>query len=318
MHAFSKILVPTDFSPVADRALDYAMHLAATLGAKVVLLHVLAYPYDWYYWEAEALDGLRHEVEETALRKLRGLVPPEASVAVRPRLDLHSDVASTVLRVAEDEGASLIVMGTHGWAEERTALGSVAAQVTRRSTCPVLSLDERATAEQVFPRVLVPVDLSEPAAEALRVGVAFAAALGGRVEVLHVVPDEPFDPAFLGGEPEGASDPPLAAQQTRAVERWVERTVGTTGDAQVPIDVSLASGDLVDEALRVAEDEEVSLIVLGISRDTARRHKAEELALRTPCPVVAVGFVPNLAAAPPASVSLGSASRSGQHTLRAG
>ena len=37
------ILVPTDYSPVADNAVDYAAHLAETEGARVVLFHVFRF-----------------------------------------------------------------------------------------------------------------------------------------------------------------------------------------------------------------------------------------------------------------------------------
>jgi nucleotide-binding universal stress UspA family protein len=51
------------------------------------------------------------------------------------------DPADTILEVAEDGRFDLIVMGTHGRTGiKRMILGSVAETVTRRATCPVLTI----------------------------------------------------------------------------------------------------------------------------------------------------------------------------------
>jgi nucleotide-binding universal stress UspA family protein len=61
---------------------------------------------------------------------------------------LHGSTASAILRYAHDGGHDLIVMGTHGRTGLRRAmLGSVAATVVRKSTCPVLTVRAPVRAE---------------------------------------------------------------------------------------------------------------------------------------------------------------------------
>lgn len=282
---FRRILVPTDFSPPAKRAADYAVRLAEGLGAELVLVHVFAFPYDWYYWEEPELDALRHTVEASAERKLRALAARLArpGVAVRTHLALHSNVRQAIQEAAEEEQADLIVMGTKGWTGERPELGSVAEQVTRYSPRPVLMVDRDAATRSVHPRVLVPVDLSDTAAAALKLGVALAAALDGRVDVVHVLPDLPFQAEFLGDEPVDADEPLSSEQRAREVEEFLREQ----GGSDAPAEVYLAEGDMVEETARYAIREQADLVVLGISGQD-RMHKAERLALAAPCPVLAV------------------------------
>jgi len=161
--AFTHVLVPTDFSETARHALHYALEEAALHHARVTLLHVLP-PHtatDVYYVRATpdphiaydpALGGrlasalpsnptvVLHDHNEEALTQLRDLMldsfpePWEATVAA-------GHPAETIVHVAQERGADLIVMGTHGRTGLRHAiLGSVAEKVVRLAPCPVLTV----------------------------------------------------------------------------------------------------------------------------------------------------------------------------------
>ena len=101
-----RVLVPTDLSPRAEAAVDFAVCLAAADGAEVVLLHVFAFPYDWYHWPSEALTGLRKHVEHEAEARVKTLARAKTTptVRVRARLAVRSDVPSNAQGVAAVEG----------------------------------------------------------------------------------------------------------------------------------------------------------------------------------------------------------------------
>ncbi len=66
-------------------------------------------------------------------------IPSDEVVAVSIRGDPHSEI----LRYAERHAVGMVVMGTHGRRELALLLmGSVAEQVVRGSTCPVLTVPE--------------------------------------------------------------------------------------------------------------------------------------------------------------------------------
>src|SRR5439155_22269948 len=75
----------------------------------------------------------------TVRRQLNQLAVPPGVLAER-RLE-EGDEAAQILRVADEAHANLIVMGTHGRTGlSRLLMGSVAEQVLRKATCPVLTV----------------------------------------------------------------------------------------------------------------------------------------------------------------------------------
>jgi len=140
----SRILVPTDFSASSDAALAYAKMLAERFGASLHLLHVIEQPV--------IAGGL--EIYATELPRLREAALKEADVrldqyltaAERERFTASSEVtdgntARSIVDIARDGGADLIVMGTHGrGGVVHLLLGSVAEKVVRMATCPVLTV----------------------------------------------------------------------------------------------------------------------------------------------------------------------------------
>ncbi len=141
---YRRILWPTDFSALAKAALPYAVDLAADSVAELVLLHVLTPPVAYAGPEIPgALWGELQQKNRVAAREeLRRL----AAQVKRPKVRVHTVLAEGVpfdqiLKVAKRLRCDLIVVATHG----RTGLahvvmGSVAENVVRRATCPVLTV----------------------------------------------------------------------------------------------------------------------------------------------------------------------------------
>jgi nucleotide-binding universal stress UspA family protein len=161
--AFTHVLVPTDFSEPATHALRYALEEATLHHAKVTLLHIMpAHAGTEVYYVTGApgtqpgfdpvLGGrgaplippqptvVRHDPNEDALTQLHDLMPEsfhgawEVEVAAGPP-------AETIVRIAQERDADLIVMGTHGRTGlQHILLGSVAEKVVRLAPCPVLTV----------------------------------------------------------------------------------------------------------------------------------------------------------------------------------
>lgn len=139
--ALSAILVCTDFSPLADRALDVALDLAARVGAKVTVLHVWDLPAfslpPGYLVPTEDVVGA---VRGAAQGRLKALLEEHARAGVAVRGELREGVPwEQVDAVARETSADLVVVGTHGRRGlGRALLGSVAEKVLRTSNRPVL------------------------------------------------------------------------------------------------------------------------------------------------------------------------------------
>lgn len=139
-----RVLAPTDFSGGAESAVQWAISLRDAYGAEVVILHVVdlglagaaSLPTGMAAATAfsQMVDAMRSEARE-GMQKLATRYP-QVKTVVR-----EGSPRSTILEVAKEVGADLIVMGTHG----RTGLahiffGSVAEYVVRHSRIPVLTV----------------------------------------------------------------------------------------------------------------------------------------------------------------------------------
>ena len=137
---FRKILVPTDFSPVGEPALEVATSLARDNDAKLVIMHVHEPPIE--YGGGEMYYGVQ-ETDRDELRKMLCEIAPTDQVVYSRKL-VVGDPIEAIIQVAESEKVDLIVMGTHERRGLQRLLGSVSEAVVRRAKCPVLTVKQPA------------------------------------------------------------------------------------------------------------------------------------------------------------------------------
>jgi len=141
---FRRILVPIDFTDLSAAALDWAIELAASVGASVTVMHSYAIPMVGFpdgalIPSATAATGLgeaaQKALEEVVAKRRRpGGVPLESLLR-------EGDAWEEIQHVADEMNADLIVIGTHGrHGLARALLGSVAERVIRTAHRPVLTL----------------------------------------------------------------------------------------------------------------------------------------------------------------------------------
>lgn len=141
---FPCILVTTDFSELGNTALPVAFRMAAQMGHKIVLAHVIeeAYPSPLYahYYPTPSPDE-RERLRKAATAEFERLVPKDAQKIPREiQLGLGTPAAE-ICRIAKESKASLVVMSSHGRrGVKHLVLGSVAERVVRQAPCSVLVL----------------------------------------------------------------------------------------------------------------------------------------------------------------------------------
>jgi nucleotide-binding universal stress UspA family protein len=149
MSAPKKILVPTDFGDLSEAALEYALDLAKTLHAEVVLLHayeipMVGFPDGTLVATAEltsrVLEGAKEGMDKAIESHATQGVPMTGMVK-------QGDAAGAIAEAASEVGAELVVMTTHARRGiARAILGSVTEKVVRTAPCPVLTLHPKAAA----------------------------------------------------------------------------------------------------------------------------------------------------------------------------
>ena len=143
MSRFRKILVPIDFSDHSAAALDLAIDLARTTGAKLHLLH--CYPVDPGAISPYGIvlpEGFDRDVRDAAGKQLARWSDKAGAAKVPVEQHLSPMFpAEVIVQLADELGADLIVMGTRGLAGLRhVLLGSIAERVLRTAHCPVLTV----------------------------------------------------------------------------------------------------------------------------------------------------------------------------------
>ena len=144
MERFDTILFATDFSENSDHAFDYALTLASRFESRLVIIHVINEPVDLrgFYVPHISFDTLEKEIEEGAEKMMQKFC--------RTRIENFTNYQTftvagipyeEILRKADEEKASLIVMGTQGRKGiDHFLFGSTAERVVRSASCPVMTI----------------------------------------------------------------------------------------------------------------------------------------------------------------------------------
>lgn len=144
MQPIKTILVPTDFSAPAERALAYARDLADTYGASLHLLHVIEDPFAGgaYMGMVGPLpEGYFEHLDQQARARLGTLLTEEEQKKYTAVIATRMGYAATqILDYVRDHGGiDLIVIATAGrGAVSRLMMGSVSDKIVRTAPCPVL------------------------------------------------------------------------------------------------------------------------------------------------------------------------------------
>jgi nucleotide-binding universal stress UspA family protein len=139
MLGVKTILHPSDFSEGSGHAYRLACGLAQDYGARLVVLHV-ARPPVAAAGEGVIPPNLEH-YRQRLVDRLARLPDAGPGMTLERRLVFSEGAAATIVEVAREIGADVIVMGTHGrGALGKLLLGNVAEKVLRTATCPVLTV----------------------------------------------------------------------------------------------------------------------------------------------------------------------------------
>jgi nucleotide-binding universal stress UspA family protein len=177
----------------------------------------------------------------------------------------ESNAAKEIVLLAEQLPADLLVLGTHGRSGfERLFLGSVTEKVLRTTRAPVMTIPPPVMqpGPALYKPILCPLDFSDASARALDYALSLAQEADARLILLHVIES-------LLGEA-GASE--MGHLSVSEYDRYLEEDAMARLKSFVPEAASVWSapqervtrGRAYREILKVAKDEGVELIVMGV------------------------------------------------------
>jgi nucleotide-binding universal stress UspA family protein len=266
---FNKILVPLDGSELAERALNPALSIAEMVGGAVTLLCVpefekIVLGEPAVYGREPAENSYNHlsyrQAEEYLYHICRSRSLP--GVKLYPEIVDSEDVAGTIVDTAADEQIDLIVMSTHGYSGlTRWVLGSVTERVARHAPCPILVIRN----SEPIQRILVPLDGSELAEQALTPALALTKALNGQLLLLRVESWTEVDPGTahqLDQIEKGLGERLYASFEDEA-EAYLHDLIQQRGEKELIIRKAVTTGQPAAEIIQFAEDRQIDLIVMA-------------------------------------------------------
>ena len=141
---YDRILIPTDGSELADKAVDQGLALAKTVGAKVTIVRVTNVPAPMVYEGvvvALPTEEIRAEIAARVADHFAALKSKASAlgVAVDTVHVEHDNPWEAIIETAKQKDANLIVMASHGRRGlSAVLLGSETQKVLTHSTIPVL------------------------------------------------------------------------------------------------------------------------------------------------------------------------------------
>lgn len=182
----SSILVPTDFSPGAQRAFERALRLPLAPKAKITLLHVLPSDIPGALRKEAIADSERslekHLAQARSLAVERGLSPAQFVGDV-----VEGNAAQQVMKRANTVEADVICIGRHGRRGVMDLIvGSTATRVMRQTDHPVLLVQTPATGP--YQHALFAIDPAHKALSVVKQGLTLLEAGTKSVNVFHATP----------------------------------------------------------------------------------------------------------------------------------
>lgn len=202
----TKILFPTDFSETADNAFVYALQLANTLKADLLVLHTYEMPIisttsggdpDLIFDVYEQLELNQFDYYKKHTTKLRSIAEKNSLTNINTDYVFERGILVDIIqRIVEDEKINYLVMGTTGASGiEKKLLGSNTVNAIRGVKIPVFSIPHNAHFAGLhtigFTTLFKDKDVS-----AMEEVVHVAEHFGAKIEVIHVT-DQPKNDELL-------------------------------------------------------------------------------------------------------------------------
>ena len=271
----TNVLVPTDFSDEAHKALNYAGALVRRLDAHLHVVNVtesaLATPSPA---RAETNPLLADNEEARALeQQLEAVIGESVAVTFHGRTGRAFD---QIVRCAHEIAADLIIIATHGRTGlKRLFLGSTAERVVQYSLSPVLVVrrgEEEVSAEKhpvAIESILVAVDFSSSSAEAVRYAIDFARAFGARLVLFHSLKV----PQVIESDPVVRADLPPAWETARAAaEDQMRRFAKMFNFKEVAFETQIMLGGTAEDICDYAFERKSDLIIMSTHGWTGFMH----------------------------------------------
>lgn len=294
---FKNVLLATDFSDASAHALQSAAVITESNDGDLFVLHVV--PPEPHV--AVPLDPLPIELDDLYQRGKHGLKKLSAAEPLthlrHEEILKRGEIGDVVAEVIRQRRIDLLVLGTHGKTGFRKiVLGSVAEELFRGATCPVLTVGPAASPNRHIRRVLFATDFGPSSIQALPYALDFANKVDGELFLLHLVTPISVNYVGPGWFPDDnymEKEEALKKESLKKLRNLVPYSTGLKCRVQYLVDLHFADEGIV----HAARDHNVDLIVMGIRESGTKAPRlaahmpwatAYEVVCNAGCPVLTV------------------------------
>lgn len=169
-------IVPFDFTPVTQKALDYALMLAEKVHTEIQILHIAP----------DKAKGMQKKQQLEDFAKTVQ-VPHGSEITTLVKV---GNFLTDIGRIANEEKAQLIIMGTHGVSGFQKWFGSKAMKVVVSAECPFIIVQNDCDIKPIK-KIAIPIDLTKESLQIVKIAGDVAAMFKAEV---HVLAEKQTDP----------------------------------------------------------------------------------------------------------------------------
>lgn len=258
------ILFATDFSDYAERALPYAVGLARHYEGTVFVAHAIP-PEPRRPMPLEPMPRELDELRYHAERAMDTFVRSAPLASVHHEVVLEKGEIDPVFQdMVAKHAIDLVVIATHGRAGlKKLLLGSVAEEIFRAVTCPVLTIGPDVTHNEMaagkLRQVIYASDLSAASLHALPWAVALAADYRARLSCMHVIEEITTIPLYY------------RERTLRDAREELEKLMPANSGLPCEPQIIVVTGEPAEKVLQLAGDLNADLIVMGARHEGSSR-----------------------------------------------
>lgn len=173
------IVVPWDFTHVAEHALAHAVKISRMVGNNICLLHIVD-------------TGIKAAEEADKKKKLEKVIQ-ENSAKYNAVITWHISKGSIFTAIAEfanDKEASLVVMGTHGMKGMQKLTGSWALKVIVKSKVPFIVVQDPPIDQEKYHNIVFPIDFRAENKEKLKMAIFMGKYFDSKIHLLVAISND--------------------------------------------------------------------------------------------------------------------------------
>ncbi len=186
----NNILVPTDFSEVAENALQNAIQVAKVYKNEITLLYILEESFLGGIFSKTQSDVMRDAIL-TKLKVKADEITAQHHVKVSVRVE-SGKVYKTIATVANEEKFDSIIMGSHGASGLEQIVGSNASRTIQYAEVPVVVVPAENKGSKGYKKIVMPFDLTLETRQKVEWGIHIAKKFDSEIHLVYSKTDDEY------------------------------------------------------------------------------------------------------------------------------